>query len=88
MNGFSVVDEKLTRKRIKGDGEEILPAVSVRCPFPSYLTHTTLESKVAVKVHPFYILTVQVTLVLEIGKVFTSFGLGWNLWGMNLEETF
>ena len=33
MNGFSVVDEKLTRKRIKGDGEEILPAVSVRCAF-------------------------------------------------------
>jgi len=30
VNGFSVVDEKLTRKRIKGDGEEILPAVSVR----------------------------------------------------------
>merc|ERR1719352_606027 len=30
VNGFSVVDEKLIRKRIKGDGEEILPAVSVR----------------------------------------------------------
>ena len=33
VNGFSVVDEKLTRKRIKGDGEEILPAVSMRFAF-------------------------------------------------------
>jgi len=30
VNGFSVKDDKLARKKAQGDGEEILPAVSVR----------------------------------------------------------
>ena len=33
VNGFSVKDNKLTRRKMKGDGEEILSSVSVRCAF-------------------------------------------------------
>ena len=74
MNGFSVKDEKLARKKAQGDGEEILPAVSVRCPFP-----LTLPEKANID---------NLTLVLELGKVSTSFGLGWKIWGMSLGEVF
>ena len=49
----------------------------VGLPLLSYMTHKAL-----VTVHSFHF------LVLNTGKGFTGFGLGWNLWRMNLEETF
>ena len=33
VNGFSVMDGILSRKKMKGDGKDILPSVSVRCHF-------------------------------------------------------
>ena len=33
VNGFSMMDGILSRKKMKGDGKDILPSVSVRCHF-------------------------------------------------------
>ena len=32
-------DKKLTRKKMKGDGEEVMPSVSVRCAFSLVSAH-------------------------------------------------
>ena len=91
------MDGILSRKKMKGDGKDILPSVSVRCHFnfcspefqewngePDYSVLSQWLCSVTVcNVH--YIPWANNILSI-LGKVLINFGLGWKSLGRNLGE--